>query len=149
MQFSVDHVESAPLFDEEYDPDLSDHLDNLIAQCQNEFEPDYQTPSPPVEVNQHNDNLAISASIDQSREFLQGTLQIPISQLKHSGIPGLVILRLSDFATIRNDKRCQRFIPHILFLDDSKAQSGGLIENLALCQLCQQLHEFANYLSKE
>lgn len=70
--------------------------------------------SPPVEVPDDEPNIAFSTSINQSKHFLFENLNISPSSLHSRHVPGLIILRLEDFAVIRNDQRNNREIPHIL-----------------------------------
>lgn len=70
--------------------------------------------SPPPVVADDDPNIAFSVSINQSREFLEKALNIPIKEIKRHHIPGFVILRLEDFSTIRNVSKIGRVIPHLV-----------------------------------
>lgn len=72
-----------------------------------------QSSPPPVTANDDN-NIVLSISINQSREFLEKNFNIPVKDLKKNHVPGLVILRLEDFSTIRNVSSLGRIIPHFL-----------------------------------
>lgn len=70
--------------------------------------------SPPPVVADDDPNIAFSISINQSRQFLENSLKIPIKEIKRHHIPGFVILRLEDFSTIRNVSKIGRAIPHLV-----------------------------------
>ena len=76
--------------------------------------PSQSTNSPPPQVATDDSNIAFSTSINQSREFIYQNLHIPVRDLRSSNVPGLVILRLQDFSTIRNVSALNRTIPHII-----------------------------------
>lgn len=75
-----------------------------------------ETTSPPVEVDNNDDRVAFSLSINQSRLFIQDHLGISHHALRANHVPGLVILRLEDFALIRDTTQRHRQIPHLLYL---------------------------------
>lgn len=78
-----------------------------------------------IEPSQDNPNIVYSESLQQSRKFLSQVFNIPPSNFKRFHVPGLIILRLEDFALLRNDSRSSRIIPHILVNADLNALSNN------------------------
>ena len=111
----------------------------------NEHQPVQQIPTPPVEIDHYDNRFAISATIDQSKEFIQQSLGIPVHKLRDNNIHGLVILRLEDFNAIRNDKRCGRIIPNVIFLDDP----SHVGDPYGLKVIANQLHFFYNSIKNQ
>lgn len=61
-------------------------------------------------------SIILNHNLSQTKTFLREHLNIHISSLRGSNVPGLVILRLQDLNLIREDTRCKRVTPNILFL---------------------------------
>lgn len=80
----------------------------------NDDTPNNDPPSPPPQIADDDANIALSTSINQSREFIQQTLGISLRDLHRHHVPGFVILRLEDFPTIRNVSQLNRVIPHLI-----------------------------------
>ena len=59
-------------------------------------------------------NIAISTSIAQSKKFIEDNLGVSMRDLRVTHIPGLVILRLEDFALIRDVSKLHRAVPHLI-----------------------------------
>ena len=88
-----------------------------------------------IQPSQDNPNIVYSNNLQRSREFLSQVFNIPPTQFKRFHIPGLIILRLEDFALIRNDNRCARIIPHILVNGDLNGLSNNPDFTTAINQL--------------
>lgn len=75
-----------------------------------------ETPEPIPPPSIPDPSIAISNSIDQSRQLIQSKLNIDPSSLRHRNVPGIVILPLKDFNLIRKDARHGRTFKHILVI---------------------------------
>lgn len=78
--------------------------------------PSSQVSDSNYQIANNDPSIIFSSNIDQTKTFLRDHLNLPISSLRTVHPPGLVILRLEDFALIRNDSRCSRIIKHILYI---------------------------------
>ena len=128
--------ESAYSYDIEYDTSgYQDYstpppdLDELFP----EDEQNSQPPSPPPVVANDDPNIAFSVSINQSRELIEKTLNMPIKELKRHHVPGFVILRLEDFSTIRNVSKLGRVIPHLIIGPPPNQEWLGHHPDFAAC----------------
>lgn len=80
-------------------------------------------------VDENNQNVLWSPSVEHSRSTIQQVLGCSPSQLRSSPFNGLVVLRLQDFCLLRNDKRCQRLFPHLIFLDPTENDGSNELTN--------------------
>ena len=96
-----------------YDSDTYPENNRIIVENEQEST---QTYSPPPEVADGDPSIALSFSLNKSREFIHKNLNIPIGKLKSYHPLGLVVLRLEDFSLLRNDQRRLKKIPHLLIV---------------------------------
>lgn len=75
-----------------------------------------ETPEPLPPPSIPDPSIAISNSIDQSRQLIQSKFNFDCSSLRHHNVPGIVILPLKDFNLIRKDDRHGRILKHILVI---------------------------------
>lgn len=81
---------------------------------------DPQPPTPPPETPEGDTSIVRFHSINSSRDFIQNNLGVPPSQLRNAQLPGIVILRLSDYSLLRNDSRCHRLVPHLFVVANTE-----------------------------
>lgn len=69
--------------------------------------------TPPPQPADNDPSVVKFYSINSSRQYIQTNLNIQPNQLRQLDLPGLVILRMSDYSLLRNDSRCHRIVPHL------------------------------------
>ena len=70
--------------------------------------------SPPPQIATNDPAIAFSTSINQSRVLIQNCFGTSSSNIYHSNVPGLIVLRIQDFSLLRADSRSGRLVPHFL-----------------------------------
>lgn len=109
-------IYSSPSYEYEYfsqeEEDIPDDIENRNA---------HPRPSSPKVIAADNDSdIFLSESINQSKVFLERKLGIPSTRLSKVKPPGLVILRLEDFCTLRNQcSTHKKPTPHIIVIPQS------------------------------
>lgn len=113
------YEEEFPEYDIQYSYEPSSEIgmnDEQLYNClDNEESTHIETNSPPPQIADNDPSIAISTSINQSRELLQQATGLPISAFRTHHVPGIIILRLEDISTIRNETRRNIQIPHLIY----------------------------------
>ena len=107
-------------YDRSYHDMQGEEILNLLD---NDESSQHQNHSPPPEVANDDNSIAVSTSINQTRQFVQQNFGIPISAFRTRPVPGLIILRIKDISSLRNEQRRSIKIPHILYCPNSEQQS--------------------------
>ena len=116
MMFSDDsnYYSEEESYDIQYSPPVfSDPTSDIDVMSLLDDEEPIQDNIPPQSASD-DPNIARSTSILQSKHFLEESLGISMRDLRVHHIPGLVILRLEDFALIRDVSRLHRAVPHLI-----------------------------------
>lgn len=113
---------SSPIVD--YDRSFHDTPgEDIFTLLDNDESSQHQTNSPPPQVNNDDNTIAVSTSINQTRHFVQQNFGLPISAFRSRPIPGLIILRIKDISSVRNEQRRSIKIPHLLYCPSTDQQS--------------------------
>lgn len=110
-EYQIDYLDTNDIF---ADQDIFNHLDNDETHNLDESTTKTSHSAPP-EVANDDDSVAFSTSINQTRNFLQQVYGVPISSFRNHDIPGLIILRIQDISSLRNDAKKGLRVPHLLF----------------------------------
>lgn len=104
---------SGEFYSAEYEEEeISDGIENRNAHP--------RPPSPEVQVAANDTDIYLSESINQSKNFLERRMGIPVTKLSKVRPPGLIILRLEDFCQIRNVSMThKKELPHIIVIPQS------------------------------
>lgn len=116
MDFDDDFNLSYSSYDDMYSgySEFSDPIIDYGTEQSNPVSPEVSDSN--YQIANNDPSIIFSSNINQTKTFLRDRLNLPISSLRTTHPPGLVILRLEDFALIRNDSRCSRIIKHILYV---------------------------------
>lgn len=118
-EYYYSYEEEFPEYDVQYSMEPPSEIgmtDEQLYNClDNEESTHFETNSPPPQIPDNDPSVAISTSINQSRELLQQVTGLPISAFRAHHVPGIIILRLEDISTIRNETRRNIQIPHLIY----------------------------------
>lgn len=109
-------------FSYDYDPEYSEPIIENVPQYEKHQSQSHEIIDNNYKIADNDPSIVFSSSIDQTRSFIRKNLNLSVSSLRSTHAPGLVILRLEDFALIRNDSRCSRIIKQILYIPTPGSQ---------------------------
>ena len=108
-EYYYSYEEEYPEYDIQYSMEPPSEIgmtDEQLYNClDNEESSHIETNSPPPQISDNDSSIAFSTSINQSRKLLQQTIGLPVSAFRAHHVPGLIILRLEDISSIRNETR--------------------------------------------